>query len=203
MKLFIWMYALLFVVSCSLINNPSLQDETNPTIITEESIHQEPTLLPTLATLTALTVNQENFLTTITPDANLIDNWRDYEIAIGEAFFPSPLELDEIICEWDILSIKDQNIYTYAVCSGYYDAENLSTGSMPAVIILDREGKIKGVKTTGNTPSESFQDAREKLFPPDVLEILHDYRNYEMHDHLLERREKAMPPLIIIRSMQE
>ena len=155
----------------------------------------QPTLLPTQLTLQAM---RNPTIVVITPSQDQLERWREYENALGMAIFPPRLLISDVLCEWQILGQSEQEVYVWAICSGYHSPKKLSKASLPAVIVLGRNGDIQSVKTTLNTPANSFGDARRKLFPPDVREKFHNFDLSRLFDQLASRRANPGPPLIVL-----
>jgi hypothetical protein len=201
---YILIISVLLLSSCSPVFSSGIESSENHTLTFETIIPPAPiqALMPTQATLTSMALRKNQVIVTITPNHDQLINWREYEIALGNVVFPPHLQYYDILCEWDILAQKEQNVYVYVVCSGHFNPDTLSTGSMPAVIVLDSNGDIETVLINRNTPAESFQDAQEKLFPPDVREIINNFKHLEAFNHLSARRDKPEPPLIIINATQ-
>lgn len=166
-----------------------------------------PTDIPTIANTPTSTVTP--FLLTpspwpiasfiITPNADQLARWQEYEKALATAIFPSHT-ITDVICEWEILKQLEQRVYVWAICSGYYSPDKASTASLPAVINLYVDASIQSVKTTENTPG-SYSDALQELFPMDVQEKFKHYRfggAKIMFTHIGTRRTTPSPPLFVL-----
>lgn len=135
-----------------------------------------------------------------TPSPGQLRNWESYQEALANTFFPPPLEITEAICEWEILDQNGKELYVWAVCSGYHSPGQLSSGSMPAVIVVDQSGSIQEIRTTENTPASSFKEAQQLLFSEEILEQLSTFNGERYFNHLEKRRETHTPPLIVLNS---
>ena len=133
-----------------------------------------------------------------TPSSEQLERWNEYQEALSKTFFPPPLEIEEPLCEWVIIEQEEQNLYIWAVCSGYHSPGELSSGSMPAVIVVDQSGNIQEIKTTENTPASSFKEAQQLLFSEEILQQLSNFNGERYFGHLEKRRENNEPPLIVL-----
>jgi hypothetical protein len=115
-----------------------------------------------------------------TPDAIQVERWREYQTELANALFVynpafpqlryGPDVYQGAICEWDILGLSNQEVYLWAAC---ISADGLSLRTNPAVIYLEPDGSILGVKA-----------ASEKIDLPDP------YLIYDLHLFPIDIQEK-------------
>jgi hypothetical protein len=151
-------------------------------------------------TLTAIAQTQEWEYVPITPELAELEQWREYEKALGNALYERIGGVD-IMCEWQIIGRADRKIYVWTACSGFdpSDISHLYTFIRYAVVYLGENSEVQSVGTMENTPGSSYGDIRRKLFPPDILEKFGHVPDVDrLLEHLRSRRENPEPPLIVL-----
>jgi hypothetical protein len=142
----------------------------------------------------------------VTPDPAQVENWREYQTAIADNFWPHSIQ-GEVLCEWEILGSFEEDlqilrryekkIYVWAIC-GPSDAPFSTTESL-AVIGLAKDGLIQSVKSPYDEIGPLLQKINA-MFPQDVQSryfsgLIHFQ---ELVDHLRWRRVyRDDPPLIV------
>jgi len=180
--------------------------------LTPQSLH-DPTPAPTetvnpelLITQPYVTETQNGISTaepkavTLEPNLDEITRWQEYEKALGNAVYER-VERVEVICEWRIFGRDVDKVYVWTVCSGYHPADlsNLYTDGLEAVIRLDSDGAPLDVGTVENTAGSSYEEIRQALFPPDILNKFENPPDStELLEHLSVRREHPIPPYIVL-----
>ncbi len=184
--------------------SPASSSTSVPSITAASSTHNPPfTDTPILATETppsptVLATQPESTYAVITPEPTEIEQWREYEEALGNAIYERVLRTD-ILCEWLIVGRAEREVYVWAACSGFrpYDSK-LTTYSRYAVVYLGVEGDIQIAVTGENIPG-SPAESRRKLFPPGILERFEQMPPVDrLLEHLETRREYPEPPLIVL-----
>ena len=173
---------------------------------TKTPIPPTESLPPTQPTATGSPLPQTPLPTLILPDSTYLENWREYQRALGSTLFPF-LTPDDILCEWEILGQADTEDYLWVKCmsislvgdsnSGHYSA------SIPAVMRFDHDGMVLEVEVPG-AGSLYAKDIR-RLFPIDIQErIFNKLINYQQYSDHLEKRllQTDIPPLIIVVATQ-
>ncbi len=156
----------------------------------------EPTLLPTQ--LTALA--PQPTILVLTPDADQVERWQEYEAALGKKLLGKDPFVDETLCEWNILGRDEREVYVWAVCTGTNpvgDEGFFPTSSIAVVIYLNEENDIEGVDKPA---AGSYAADIRNMFPPEIQEMIFDHILYDdrLLVHLEYRREHPEPPLIVL-----
>jgi hypothetical protein len=120
----------------------------------------------------------------------------EYETALADAILS-----ETGFCEWEILGQLGQEVYVWALCQIRL-LEPGTAGSVPAVIYLTPDGKIKNVAIPGN--GVDYGPDIEKLFPPDIQPLVvslpmggNQYIQQAM-EHIAQRRaDPSIPPMIV------
>ncbi|MCP4141746.1 MAG: hypothetical protein GY755_15980 [Chloroflexi bacterium] len=130
----------------------------------------------------------------ITPDANQVERWQEYQTELAKNILPRELP-EYILCEWVILGHSSQNLFIEAICLGNGRAIR------PAVIHLELDGSIKSIETVryGSTRDANIQ----RLFPPEIQEMFYDGSLKVIREQLsahLDWRTVRLeePPLIVL-----
>lgn len=134
----------------------------------------------------------------VTPNANQLARWQEYEKALAIEFIPSP-KAENILCEWIILGQLEQEVYVWAFCKV---AGRIPTSvSAPAVIYLETDGAVKDAEHPGS--GSLYPIDVNRLFPPNLQGKIYsrqewlDVGSLEAHIHFrLEYPEE--PPLCIL-----
>ena len=133
----------------------------------------------------------------ITPNADQLARWQEYERALAKELIPSP-ESDNTLCEWMILGQSEQKVYVWALCqvSGWIPTST----SAPAVIYLGPDGVVQGVEVPRD--GQLYSVDVQNLFPADIQRILfaHLVDVREMEAHITYRMKHPEPPLCILNS---
>lgn len=135
----------------------------------------------------------------ITPDADQLIRWQEYEKALAIKFIPSP-EPEDILCEWVILGQSEQDVYVWAFCQV---SGQIPTGtSAPAVIYLETGGAVQNVEHPRDGSFYLIDVSR--LFPPDVQKIIfaHLVDVGKLEAHIYVRLAHPEPPLIVLEATQ-
>ncbi len=140
----------------------------------------------------------------ITPNADQLARWQEYEYALGKALLSRELLRGAVLCEWEILGQSNSEIYVWVACIGTVPVgeQGIFPGAeSPAVIFQETAGEIKNVEVPGSGTHYAY-DIR-KMFPVDVQERIFrksiDFRR--LSEHLETRLENPEPPLIVLSAM--
>lgn len=121
-----------------------------------------------------------------TPDSAQVEKWLAYETALATAF--SYLSPAQVICEWEVLGRRENEIYVWAVCGAIMD----NRVGLEGLAVIYAGGPVP-------TALRSDDPAR---YPSTVLEryfngLIHFQ---ELVDHLRSRQGHVLaePPLIIL-----
>jgi hypothetical protein len=158
----------------------------------------EPTLTPILPTLTPTQLPYSM----ITPSAIQVERWKEYEVALAKALFPSSFIPGEFLCEWEILGQSKQELYVWAICMSIFPVGNARPtyeSTMANVIHIGPDGTIQRVGVSGGENSNIF-DIREVFSPEAQARYFEGLINFDgLKDRLRWRREHPEePPLIVL-----
>jgi len=146
-------------------------------------------LTPTQMTLTVMAETQEWTSPFLTPVPAELEQWEEYEKALGDAFFEKDrIPATDIICEWRIVERVERKTFMIVACSGVSDlvSKQIFSFSLPTVVYLGEKGEIQRVGTPENTSGNSYGDVRRKLFPPSILEKFeHMPSHHILFEHLV------------------
>ena len=167
---------------------PSSVDTKTPLSTTSSSpIPQTPSPWPTVPFI-------------ITPNADQLARWQEYEKALAENFI-SHHAPEDVLCEWLLLGQSEQEIYVWVGCKSIPDINgNYSGISAPGVIYLGTDGSVQNVRRI-----VTWTDDIHNHFPPDLQELLFSGeikpQVRQMIEHLSSRMENPEPPLIVLSAM--
>jgi hypothetical protein len=122
----------------------------------------------------------------ITPDSVQVERWLAYETALATQF--SYLPPAQVICEWEVLGRRENEIYVWAVCGE----------------IKDNRVGLEGLAViyAGGPVPTALRSDDPAMYPKSVLDryfsgLIHFQ---ELVDHLRERQKHSLaePPLIIL-----
>lgn len=122
----------------------------------------------------------------LTPDAVQVEGWLAYETALATQF--SYLPPAQVICEWEVLGRRENEIYVWAVCGA----------------IMDNRVGLEGLAViyAGGPVPTALRSDDPAMYPRSVLEryfggLIHFQ---ELVDHLRARQGHVLaePPLIIL-----
>lgn len=196
---------LLFLVACNTVHINEPSQTIYPTNTLAVRINATSTMSPSDSipafTVTPILLTPSPWPTMpfiITPNADQVARWREYERALAKVLIPSP-KADKTLCEWIILGQSAHKVYVWALCemSGQIPAST----SAPAVIYLEPGGAVQKVKCPRDAPFYLVDVKR--LFPPDVQEKIFNRRKWldvgKMETHIHFRQEHPEePPLCIL-----
>lgn len=127
--------------------------------------------------------------------------WEEIQAALAVELLPSE-PVDDVLCEWEILGMVEQDIYVWAVCLGLPPAgrpeSHAPRASIPAVLFFAGDGAA--VRVTIPAYGQSYAEGVKDLFPEDVQDLIFN-RSADidgMAEHAVARREAPEPPLIIL-----
>lgn len=128
-----------------------------------------------------------------TPNVNWGKNWREYETAILSACYSDVSLPSEKLCEWEIITERDNTIYVWAFCADI----NGQGSSGPLVVYIRPSGKVE------KAICPLVFDDYKALFPGELYEEVNNYRDrfdLDIAWHHLEMRfqDRTIPPLIAI-----
>ena len=138
-------------------------------------------VLPSLPVESTPTVMPMN-----TPDADQVEKWLSYETALATQF--SYLPPAQVICEWEVLDRRENEVYVWAVCG----------------TIMDNRVGLEGLAIIyiGGPVLTALRSDDPAMYPTSVLERYFDglIHFQELVDHLRVRQGHALaePPLIIL-----
>ena len=121
-----------------------------------------------------------------TPDSAQVEKWLEYETALATQF--SYLPPAQVICEWEVLGRRENEIYVWAVCGA----------------IMDNRVGLEGLAViyVGGLVPTALRSDDPAMYPSTVLEryfggLIHFQ---ELVDHLRARQGHVLaePPLIIL-----
>lgn len=137
----------------------------------------------------------------MTPEAAQAERWQEYEKALGSAALR---EVEQALCEWEILGRTGPELYVWAVCESKYSvgkdsysgSEVFPAISIPAVIRLAPDGAVLEVEL----PLHGLWSSElRRLFPEDIRRKFEYYnfgRAQVLVDHIdLRRGSPGVPPL--------
>jgi hypothetical protein len=196
-------FSLVFLVACGR-QTVILPTETSvPNVVSSTpvptSILIPVTITPFQLLITPSPLPTEPIIPLLTPDANQVERWNEYEEALAKAFFKSYFQPEEAVCEWVILGQADRVVYVWADCTGIYSA-GPSAASIPAAIHIATDGSIESVEIPGD--GTAYGPSVRRIFPPNVQEKI--FSNQEIFsqaqvDRLRWRRAHPNePPLIVL-----
>ena len=122
----------------------------------------------------------------LTPDPVQAERWLAYETALATQF--SYLPPAQVICEWEVLGRRENDIYVWAVCGE----------------IMDNRVGLEGLAViyAGGSAPTALRSDDPAMYPKSVLDryfggLIHFQ---ELVDHLRERQKHllAEPPLIVL-----
>ncbi len=135
----------------------------------------------------------------ITPDADQLARWQEYEKALAEKFISHHIP-EDVLCEWVLLGESKQEVYVWANCKSIPNVDGRYSGlSAPAVIYLGTDGSVQNVRIPFFYP-----DDVRSLFPPDIQKVIlangSDLRSLkiQMSEHIISRVMNPEPPLIVL-----
>lgn len=135
----------------------------------------------------------------ITPDADQLARWQEYEKALAEKFISHHIP-EDVLCEWVLLGQSEEEVYVWANCKSIPNVDGrYSSLSAPAVIYLGTDGSVQNVRIAFFYP-----DDVHSLFPPDIQKVIltngSDLRSFkiQMSEHIISRVKKPEPPLIVL-----
>ena len=134
--------------------------------------------LPSQPTPTVMPMN--------TPDPAQVEKWLAYETVLASQF--SYLPPEQVICEWEVLGRRENEIYVWAVCGA----------------IMDNRIGLEGLAViyVGGEIPNALRSDNPAMYPEDVLEryFSGSIHFQELVDHLRQRQRHvlAQPPLIIL-----
>lgn len=122
----------------------------------------------------------------LTPDANQVERWKEYQTELAKALFSyasltdpqniyDPEEYKDALCEWDILGRASQEVYVWAACKAtkFFDSMDMvGIEENPIVIYLEPDGSIQKVNIIRAEFKNSLPVYDLQLFPIDAQEIL-------------------------------
>jgi len=138
----------------------------------------------------------------ITPNADQLARWQEYEKALAEKFL-SHLIPEDVLCEWLLLGQSEQEVYVWVSCQSAVPNTNdrYASISAPGVIYLGTDGSVQNVRRI-----VTWTDDIHNHFPPDLQELLFSGeikpQIIQMNEHKAFRVENPEPPLIVLDSTQ-
>ena len=158
------------------------------------------TLFPVIVTPSALPT--QPIIPFITPDADQVERWREYEDTLARAIFSSYLAPEQVVCDWVILGQTEQEVYLWAHCASIYSA-GPSQVSIPTVIHIGPDGSVQSAEIPGS--GTAYDRDIRRMFPTDIQEIIFNQVvlfPQEQIDRLRWRRgHPDEPPWIVLSSL--
>ncbi|MCD4671180.1 MAG: hypothetical protein K8R77_00820, partial [Anaerolineaceae bacterium] len=133
----------------------------------------------------------------ITPNADQLARWQEYEKALAKKIIPSPIP-ENVLCEWVILGQSENEVYLWAFCQ--LPGEIPTGASVPAVVYLGTDGVVQSVEIPGD--GSLYPVDVHRLFPANIQEIIfaHLIDVRKMEEHIAYRMKNPEPPLLILDS---
>lgn len=141
----------------------------------------------------------------ITPNAEQLSKWREYEDALAARLLSRDYLLGgKIICEWKLLGAEPGKLFAWARCTQTTpidESEFYSSSDVPVVILIDESNNVLEILKPG-AGSLYAKDIRE-FFPPDVQERIfsHQIDFSRMSEHLDYRRDHPEESPLIVKDM--
>lgn len=147
-----------------------------------------PTLTPTVVFPTPSPIPTFPPPPILTPDANQVERWKEYQTELAKALFSyvsltdpqnryGPEEYKDALCEWDILGQTSQEVYVWAACKAakFFNSSIMDMVGIeenPVVINLEPDGSIQKVNIIRTGFKYSLPVYDFQLFPIDAQEKL-------------------------------
>jgi len=130
-----------------------------------------------------------------------LSGWEAIQAALAVELLPNE-PVDDVLCEWEILGMGEQDVYVWAVCFGIPAADRPESyaprASIPAVLFFAGDGAV--VRVTIPAYGQSYAEGVQDLFPEDIQELIFNRAaDIEgMAEHAVSRRNTPEPPRIIL-----